>query len=253
VPPVTDQGVCIRQRDWSETSQTAVVLAREHGLLRVLAKGSRRDKAPYSGGLEVLARADFEFIAKPAGQLALLTSWDLAETYPACRRELPRFHASMFLADLVGRAVQDADPHPKLHDALVGALRALDAGDPVERALLEFQWTLLVEIGHKPELRVHAGTGEPPQGARALGFSPELGGVVDDPGPNPGERTWRARTETIALLRRLEAGEIPSEDAAALERAGRLLAHYTRARLEIDPPTLGLVYPDPAARPAQRG
>ncbi len=253
MPPVTDQGVCIRQRDWSETSQTAVVLAREHGLLRVLAKGSRRDKAPYSGGLEVLARADFEFIAKPAGQLALLTSWDLAETYPACRRELPRFHASMFLADLVGRAVQDADPHPKLHDALVGALRALDAGDPVERALLEFQWTLLVEIGHKPELRVHAGTGEPPQGARALGFSPELGGVVDDPGPNPGERTWRARTETIALLRRLEAGEIPSEDAAALERAGRLLAHYTRARLEIDPPTLGLVYPDPAARPAQRG
>lgn len=273
MPSITDQGVCVRQRDWSETSQTCVILAREHGILRALAKGSRRDKAPYSGGLEVLARADFTAITKPAGQLALLTTWDLAEPYPRCRADLPRFHASMYLADLVGRAIQDADPHPKLYDALVGALDAIGTHPPptappeprgaVERALLEFQWSLLVETGHKPELSAHAETGATPVSGRAYGFSPHLGGLVDDPGPSPRAHIWRVRPETIALLRALDPSpQSPphtppnpplAADPAALTRAGRLLAWYTRERLEIDPPTLKLVYPDPApSNPARR-
>lgn len=49
MPPVSDDAVCIRHWDWSETSQTVSLFTRGHGLVRALAKGSKRPKSPYSG------------------------------------------------------------------------------------------------------------------------------------------------------------------------------------------------------------
>lgn len=250
MPPIRDEGVCVRQWDWSETSQTACVLTREHGLVRGLAKGSRRERAPFSGGLEVLARAELVWIPKPPGQLALITGWDLAETFPRCRAELDRFYAGLCLADLVGQSVQDADPHPGLHDALVRALRRIGAPDaepgrpPVRRALLAFLWSLLIETGHRPELDRDADTGGPVGPSGTHGFAPDLGGVVPDPGPGGSTRAWRVRGETIDLLRALGAsGEIPSNaPPEGVERAARLLAAYAAHRLELDPPTLESVF-----------
>lgn len=250
MPPIRDEGVCVRQWDWSETSQTACVLTRDHGLVRCLAKGSKRERAPYSGGLEVLARADLVWLPKPAGQLALLTAWDLAETYPRCRAELDRFYAGLCLADLVGQAVQDHDPHPGLYAALVDALRAIGSPDadpgrePMVRALLGFLWTLLVETGHRPELDRDAGSGEDLATRTTMGFSPDLGGVVPDPGPGGSTRAWRVRRETIELLRRVATSGSPPPvtPTDALERGARLLASYAAHRLEVDLPTLDLVF-----------
>lgn len=250
MPPIRDEGVCVRQWDWSETSQTACVLTRDHGLVRCLAKGSKRERSPYSGGLEVLARADLVWIPKPAGQLALLTAWDLAETYPRCRSDLDRFYAGLCLADLVGQAVQDHDPHPGLYEGLIDALRAIgspDAApgrDPVVRALLGFLWTLLVETGHRPELDRDARTGGELAARTTMGFSPDLGGIVPDPGSGASTRTWRVRRETVELLRALAAAGSPPPDAAGdpLERAARLLAQYASHRLEAEIPTFDLVF-----------
>ena len=51
-----DQAVCIRMIDWSETSQIVALLTREHGVLRGLAKGSKRMSpsaiSRFSGGIE---------------------------------------------------------------------------------------------------------------------------------------------------------------------------------------------------------
>ena len=255
MPTIHDHGVCIRTWDWSETSQTVCILAREHGMLRALAKGSRRERSPYSGGLEVLARGDLTAITKPAGTLHLLTAWDLTHTYPGCRRDLARFHAGMYLADLTGQAVHDEDPHPQLFDALTTALDRIGgvdapAGDlPVQRALLEYQWAVLVETGHMPVLDHHAETGREVKLGKAVGFSPRLGGIVDDPGPGATGAVWRVRAETIGILREVAGGVLgEGAQAAGVERAGRLLAWHLRERLEIDPPTLGLVYPEAGRR-----
>jgi recombinational DNA repair protein (RecF pathway) len=42
VPPIIDQAIVVRLWDFSETSQTVSLFLREHGMLRGLAKGSRR-------------------------------------------------------------------------------------------------------------------------------------------------------------------------------------------------------------------
>ena len=46
-----DTAICIRRWDFSETSQTVSLLTREHGILRGLAKGAKREKGTFSGEL----------------------------------------------------------------------------------------------------------------------------------------------------------------------------------------------------------
>lgn len=238
VGTIRDEAVCIRHWDWSETSQTVSLFTREHGVLRGLAKGSKREKSDFSGGLEILTRGDVMAITKSTRALATLTSWDLRETYPECRSDLTRHRAGVYAIDLVHHAVLEGDPHPDLFDALIGCLRGL--GEPGAEAdpaiqVLRFQWSVLSEIGQAPELSEDSRTGKPLAPVEVFGFDPQTGGVTADPGPGIAS-VWRVRANTIELLDSLGKGEnIVFSHHSAVHRANSLLAAYLRERLEVEP------------------
>jgi len=254
MPAAIDEALCIRAWDWSETSQTCMLFARAHGLLRVLAKGSRRPKSPYSGGVELLGRGRIGVIVRPHSELALLTEWDLIETFPALRASLKVHRAGLYIADLLAHAIRDHDPHAPLYDATLECLRLLRTAEDVPAALLKFQWSLLVETGYKPVLDSDIRTGETLPAApkaRAYRFAPNLGGLTADAPEyeHPTERihAWRVRASTIDLLRALDARGLEGvadagADAQAMDRATRLLASYLRYSLGQEPATMPLVF-----------
>jgi DNA repair protein RecO (recombination protein O) len=255
MPPVIDEALCIRQWDWSETSQTVMLFARAHGLVRALAKGSRRPKSPYSGGVDVLTRGNIGLILRPQSELALLTEWDLAETFPALRTSLPVHHAGLFIADLLGHAVTDHDPHPVLYDAAVASLRLMRSPADVHPALLAFMWTLLTETGYSPVLDhdVRSTGHDALPAAPSYRFAPDLGGLTADVPHDAhaaGVRSWRVRASTIELLRALERNGLAGvaevmaarPDPRGVERAARLLASYLRHNLGQEPPTMSLIF-----------
>ena len=49
-----DEAICIRHWDFSETSQTVGLFSRTHGLIRAIAKGSRRERGGFSGGVDLI-------------------------------------------------------------------------------------------------------------------------------------------------------------------------------------------------------
>ncbi len=231
VPQVRDQAICVRQWDWSETSQTVSLFARELGVIRAVAKGAKREKASFSGGLEVATRGEMLAIVKAGDTLANLTSWDLQEIFPALRRKLGVFYAGMYLLDLVQQSIRDQDPHPALFDALLEALRACEAGQERARAgVLWFQWRTLAETGVAPDLERAVG------GESVVGFSARSGGVV--PAPREAEAgVQRVRAETIAALRGVSRSAGPGGlevSAESLRRASGLLAWYVRESLGVE-------------------
>lgn len=268
---IIDEGLCLRTWDWSETSQTAMVFTRGLGIVRGLAKGAKRPKHPYSGGLEMLTRGRVGVIVRPTSELALITSWDLVETFPALRQSLRVHNAGLYIADVLQHAIHDHDPHATLYDQVIESLRLL-AGEPgaavaegrIAPAMLKFQWAALVETGYKPELDTDVRTGEPLDMEKPLAFAPTLGGfVVSDamPGETPAPNgQWRVRAQTLHLLKQfsgggLEAlveigggsGDEPGE-SLAMERANRLLASYIRYVLAAEPATMPLVFGSNLAR-----
>ena len=56
MPTITDNAVCIRRWDYAETSQTVSLFLREHGIIRGIAKGAKREKGAFSGGIDLLTR-----------------------------------------------------------------------------------------------------------------------------------------------------------------------------------------------------
>jgi len=251
MPTITDTAIVIRRWDFSETSQTVSLFTREHGIIRGLAKGAKREKGDFSGGLDLLTRGEVVAIVKPGKDLSTVTAWHLQQLYPAVRNSLTANRAGLYMADLVHHLMVDHDPHPKLFDVFAASLEQLDIGPGVEAALLRMQWAALLEAGYTPQLHHDAQTGDAlPENTPTLAFSARAGGVVAD--TMAGDR-WRVRRETIELLRSLESdpSAITGSDEA-LRRANRLLAVYCREIIGSEPPTMRWAFPDLGGSPGSQ-
>lgn len=258
MPHFKDQAICIRHIDWSETSQIVALLTEHHGLLRGIAKGSKRPSpsavARYCGGIELLTQGQVVGMTKPMADLATITEWDLQEPHHHLRRNLRAQRLAMYGADLAAALLADHDPHPKAFAALAQLLD--EVKDPARHgtALLGFQWRLLEDAGYRPQLDRDVRTGKPIEAVIAQDqispvaprytFDPRAGGLtVAVKAIENG--SWRVRPATVALLGRLAAagdvGEPEEESQESVGRANRLLCAYARAILDRELPTMAFV------------
>lgn len=217
MPPLHDEAICLRHSEWSETSQLVTLLGRQYGLVRGLAKGSRRERSAFSGGFELLAQGHVVFYEKPTRELANVTKWDLSHTQGHLRKDLPSLWRAMYAIDLTQRAMPVREPHPRTFDALTELL-----GNPAigMQALAAFQWNLLDEAGHKPELDLNT------QGQTVVHFLPDAG-TFQLLSP-PGARAWPVRARTLELLRSITGPQSPQthNDEASWTRVATFLAAY---------------------------
>ena len=233
--------MCLRSIEWSETSQIVVLLTREWGKVRGLAKGSKRLSpsavARFSGGIELLQRGEVLATTKATAELANVTEWNLADDHHHLRRSLAAQRLAMYAAELADDVLPELDPHPASFDALTRFLKALADPARLRQAALRFQWAVIVDAGFKPELDadVHDGAAlvldtDREDAGEPVAFDPLAGGLTRRTGPGQ----WKTRTRTAALLRRLAAGDQPALAAAdpdSIDRANRLLCSYLRETL----------------------
>lgn len=244
MPRFTDNAICIRDLDWSESSQLVVLLTESHGKVRGLAKGSRRNSPSaierFSGGINLLSAGQAIVTTKPATQLASVTEWDLQRDHYHLRTNLRAQWSAMYAADLVNSLLADEDPHPGAFDATKRLLAELAEPEAATRALLRFQWSLLVDVGYRPELLCDVETGEVMPRAKAYSFDPKLGGLTTRNGMH--DEHWRVRANTVDLLRAIANEEsIDSFDETMFIRANRLLCTYCRALIDKQLPTMDFI------------
>jgi DNA repair protein RecO (recombination protein O) len=236
MPTIRDEAICVRHWDFSETSQTVSLFLREHGLLRGLAKGARRERGAFSGGFDLFTRGEIVAIVKPGRELATLTEWTLLETFPVLRKSAPANRMAWYLADLIGRFLHQPEPHPTTWHAALAAWRSVESGEDVEQATLSFQWRMLCDLGYRPRLELDGIEGD------TVAFSASSGGVVEDTGA--GDR-WRVRRATVDLLIAIDDadGAIPGDaDDAGVARANRLLAAWIRELLGFESVSMRLLF-----------
>ena len=241
MPSLTDEAVCIRHWDFSETSQTVSLFCRGQGILRGLAKGAKRQGGRFSGGIDLLTRGQVVAIVKGGRELATLTDWTLLRTYRALRQDLEANRSAYYLADLVGRLFAPGDPHPRLFDALVTGLEALETPGTAPATVLRFQWIVLVESGQQPQLELPAGAGA------TLSFQPSEARFST--GSERGG--WKVRRTTVELLAELAAdpsiasiARLAATDAEVVRRANRFLAAYLRESLQTEPFSMRALFAD---------
>ena len=113
-----DRCICLRKVEYSETSQILTLFGREHGLLRLIAKGAhRRTKAgasKFDGGLDLLDLGDAVFSLRLEKDLATLTEWSLRDGHLELRQNLRALYLGQYAAELCSLLVEEQPPPPAL-------------------------------------------------------------------------------------------------------------------------------------------
>lgn len=232
MPPIHDDAICLRHREWSETSQTVTLLTRGHGLVHGIAKGAFRDKSPFSGGFEHLQLGELGFINKPDRDLLILTDWDLTNPFPALRADYRAATLAMFACEITASLLAPIDPHPATFEALCAMLARTPHADPA-RLLSEYLLVLLDETGYSVETPGEGDTdsdGQTGDDDAIWAFDPASGTFTPDPEvrsfaiapfePSSRHGVWHVRGETIRLLREAERAS-PAEAAKKVHHAAR--------------------------------
>lgn len=153
MPIIRDDAVVLARLDYSETSQILVLLTREHGKVRAIAKGIKRGtKARFAVGIDLLevGSALLSSRQERGESLALLTEWKQTRAHSGLREKLPRMNAAQYVAEITARLTEDWDPAPRLFDGLMTALEVLAGSDEPIGPTVNYQQLLLYEIGSAP-------------------------------------------------------------------------------------------------------
>ena len=152
MPANRSLALVVRTVEVFETSLVVTLFTRELGKVAALAKGGRRLKSPFQGGLDLLGVSDIVLLPKASESLDLLTEAVSLERFACLRRDLAALYAGYYIAELLTDLTDYHDPHPKLFDAARTTLRHL--GDPElrTRRVLRFELACLRELGLMPAL-----------------------------------------------------------------------------------------------------
>jgi DNA repair protein RecO (recombination protein O) len=142
----------VRAVEVFETSLVVTLFTRELGKVTALAKGARRLKSSFQGGLDLLGVSDIVLIPKASEALDLLTESAPLERFASLRRDLAALYAGYYIAELLTDLTDLQDPHPKLFDAARITLRHLGDAEMRSRRVLRFELACLRELGLMPTL-----------------------------------------------------------------------------------------------------
>ena len=177
---VRSEGVVLKTHALGDTSRIVVVFTREHGMVRLVAKGARKTPSRFGFALEPLSRGRYVYYHKPDRDLQLLSQADTLAATGSKLADLERLAYAEAALELIDRLVWGEEPHPELYDLLVETLETVTVAPAAALPATTIAFMLQVAslMGYRPRLDACAGCGGPLSDERL--FSPVRGGLVCD-------------------------------------------------------------------------
>lgn len=237
-----ERGVVLRTHKLGEADRIITLLTRERGLVRAAAKGVRKTTSRFGGRLEPFMHVELQLAE--GRSLDTITQ---VETLDPFARDLgldyPAYTAGTAMLETAERLVHDdGDPAVQQYQLLVGALRALRAGDRSPGAVLDsYQLRALAVAGYAPSFDACARCGA--MGPHRSFHAPSGGMLCDDcrvsgsAAPSPFTVSllaallvgdWSAVAQADDRSRREATGIINAYLSWHLERGLRSLGHVDR-------------------------
>jgi len=147
------RGLVLHCTDFSETSQIVRVFTRDHGIVDVLAKGSRRParaSSSFPSPFDLGGWYDLNFRIRST-QLHLATESRLVEGFDHLRGNIGVWLEAVFALDLLRTLFSPGDPHPELLKESLQYLKLLGHGLGRRRLRNHFLQSLLGASGVLPK------------------------------------------------------------------------------------------------------
>lgn len=223
------EGLVIRQVDFSETSRVVTFFTKDHGKIGVMAKGARRLKSAFESAIDLLTTCRIVFLPKSSSSLQILTEAQLISRFQPSKSNLFSLFGGYYVAELLDGLTQEFDPHPDLYEAAQHTLSELTSTNELRRTILEFELTLLDEIGLLPPLD-QCYCGHPITSATSYAFWVSQGTLLCEQCQRSDIHSQKLTGGTITVLRKLCSEETAAHDALVItEQQFKEMRHLVTA------------------------
>ena len=177
---IRTEGIVLKTHALGNTSRIVVAYTREHGLLRMVAKGARKMPNRFGFSLEPLSRSRFVVYHKPDRDLQLVSQAETLAPTGSQLHDISRLAYAQAALEIMDRLVWGEEPHPELYDLLVRAVEST-VHTPIEAlpaVIIAFELQVSSLLGYQPRLESCASCGGPVSQQRV--FSAARGGLLCD-------------------------------------------------------------------------
>lgn len=137
------EGIIIKRKNFGEADRILTVFTKQHGKIKVLAKGVRRITSRRGPNVELFNLVTL-YIHKGRA-FDILTEAQVVNAFPSIRKKLELIGLAYYCCELIDGLCAEHQPHPKIYNLIVETLNELDNG-----IIQQFEKTLLSELGFLP-------------------------------------------------------------------------------------------------------
>jgi DNA repair protein RecO (recombination protein O) len=237
--------IVLRLVPFSETSLIVTFYTRDLGRISAIAKGARRPKSPFEGGLDILSVCRIVAICKSSDTLELLTEAKLQRRFRAAQKSLVRLYCGYYVAEMLRLWTDDGASSEELYELTLRTIQAIDGDGDALMAVVRFELSAMRILGNVPATRTCVCCGNEIQlhGAR-VPFAYELGGVLCHDCRPRQRGVVSIKREVIAEIARLQHPDQDSGGTKASYDGSAEYPNYRELRATLSryiTTTLGLV------------
>ncbi len=233
---VSAEAIVLRSFPFGDTSRIAILLTRDQGKVRVLAKGARAPRSRIGPALDPFSEIQAVYYEKPSRELQLLKSADPLRLHPGFGEDPTRLAFGSAALELSDVGVSGEEAGPEFFELLSHVLELMEHADRGRLGMLlaAFELKVAAYMGYQAEFRVCRGCGHAVEGQGY--FSPHQGAVLCAACARGTEGLERVSAGAAAWLRYLnaESSEEPAMregDRSELREAARLIQLFLAAHL----------------------
>ncbi|MFA5034974.1 MAG: DNA repair protein RecO [Candidatus Margulisiibacteriota bacterium] len=137
MPAYKAKAISIKNKPFAEADKLVTLFTREHGKIRVLAKGARRVPSRFGGRVETFSYADY-LLAK-GRSLDIVSQCEVLESFQIVRDDPAGLKAGIYFLRIIDAATAEGQSNEELFDLLLtGLCRLKEKADP-QRVVVEFE------------------------------------------------------------------------------------------------------------------
>lgn len=143
------EGIVIRCKDLTETSQIVWLYTKDFGKLKIVGKGTRSRR--FKTKLDLFSLNEIVFYRNPKGELHTLKECEIVEPFTEIRSDISKMAVASYMVDLLDNSVALEDPSKEIYSLLISVFRWLGKSEELDFLRLVFEIKLMQYSGTFPE------------------------------------------------------------------------------------------------------
>lgn len=137
------EGIVIKCKDLTETSQLVWLYTKNHGKCKVVAKGSRKRSKRFKSKLDLFSQNEMVFYYHPKNDLHTLSEYEVIDPFTEIRSDISKMAVASYMIELLDSLVGIEDPNLKIYSLVFNSLKWLGETDKLWFLKIIFEIKLL--------------------------------------------------------------------------------------------------------------